>query len=44
MLKKLENDASMADVKQKKVEEDINTMNNAYDTVKLDAEMSKRRV
>lgn len=46
MLKKLENDLAQAEHREKKVAEDMVSMNleMAYEDQKLDAEMSRRRI
>ena len=44
MLKKLQTDLENADAKEKKIADDMNNMNMAYEDQKLDAEMSRRRI
>mmetsp|Transcript_12372 Transcript_12372/g.20784 ORF Transcript_12372/g.20784 Transcript_12372/m.20784 type:complete len:171 (-) Transcript_12372:72-584(-) len=43
-LKKLETDMAQADLREKKIKEDLSNLNMAFEEQKLDAEMSRRRV
>jgi WASH complex subunit 7 len=44
MEKKLEMDLVQADLREKKIKEDLNNLHMAYEEQKLDAEMSRRRI
>ena len=44
MEKKLEIDMAQAELREKKIKEDLNDMHIAYEDQKLDAEMSRRRI
>jgi len=44
MLAKLEGDVEAADIREKKIKEDMTNMNMAFEDQKLDAEMSRRKI